>query len=358
MHILHFHSHIQSGIFPDAIKLARVIPFFKTGDKGSFSNYRPVSLLPQFSKIIEKLLNKRLDTFLEANQVLTSSQYGFRNKASTSHALLDLHEQLTKSMDEKLKTIGTFIDLKKVFDTIDHSLLIKKLNIYGIRGVASSWITSYLDKRSQYVYYNDVKSDTPDISCGVPQGSILGSKLFILYINDMVNVSKLFKFIIFADDTNLFCSNRDIVNLRIMVCHELSKLETWFALNKLSLNDSKTNYIIFSHFKINHDIQLFIVINVINRVSETKFLAVIIDDNLNCHSHIIWSYKWSLQGAIQRIFYCKESESCFVKYSLNMLYNSMCLPYISYCCEIWGNSSAYALNKILLLKKKCIRMVH
>ena len=106
------------------------------------------------------------------------------------------------------------------------------------------------------------------------------------YINDMVSVSKLFKFIIFADDTNLFCSNRDIVNLSIMVCHELSKLETWFALNKLSLNVSKTNYMLFSNFKINHDIQLFIGRNVINRVSETKFLGVIIDDNLNWHSHI------------------------------------------------------------------------
>ena len=233
----------------------------------------------------EKLFNKRLDTFLEANQVITSSRYGFRNKASTSHALLDLHVQLTKSMDEKLETIGIFIDLKKAFVTIEHSLLIKKLNIYGIRGVASSWITSYLDKRSQYVYYNDVKSDTLDISCGVPQGSILGQKLFILYINDMVNVSKLLKFIIFADDTNLFCSNRDIVYLSIMVCQEVSKLETWFALNKLSLNVSRTNLIIFSNFKTNHDIHLFLGRNEISRVSESTFLGVIIDDNLNWHSH-------------------------------------------------------------------------
>ena len=121
------------------------------------------------------------------------------------------HEQLAKSMYKKLKTIGIFIDLKKAFDTFDHSLLIKKLNSYGIRGVASSWITSYLDKRSQYVYYNDVKSDTIDITCRVPQGSFLGQKLFILYINDMVNVSKLFKFIIFADDTNQCCLKRYIV---------------------------------------------------------------------------------------------------------------------------------------------------
>ena len=125
------------------------------------------------------------------------------------------------------------------------------------------------------MYYNDVKSDTLDITCGVPQGSIRGPELFILYIDNMVNVSKLFQFIIFADDTDLFCSNRDIVNLSIMVCHELSKLETWFALNKLSPNLSKTNYIIFSNFKINHGIQLFIGRNLPNRVSETKFLTII-----------------------------------------------------------------------------------
>ena len=140
-----------------------------------------------------------------------------------------------------------------------------------------------------------------------------------------------------------------------MVCHEISKLETWFAFNKLSLDVSKTNYMIFSNFKINHDFQLFIGRNVISRVSETKFLGVIIDDNLNWHSrHINEVCRKLYKG----YFIVKRASHVLSKYPPNMLYNSMCLPYISYCCEIWGNTSAYALNTILLLQKKWIRMLH
>ena len=139
-----------------------------------------------------------------------------------------------------------------------------------------------------------------------------------------------------------------------MVCHKLSKLETWFALNKLSINVSKTNYMIFSNFNINHDIQLFIGRNLISRVSETKFLGVIIDDNLNWHSHINEVCRKLYNG----YFIVKRASHVLSKYSLNMFYNSMCLPYITYCSEIWRNASAYALNKIMLLQKKWIRMVH
>ena len=176
---------------------------------------------------------------METNNILSNNQYGFRNNSTTCHALLDLHEQLTKSIDDKLCKIGVFIDLKKAFDTIDPSLLLQKLNRYGIRGIANSWVSSYLKERSQYVFYNNENSDAMNICCGVPQGSILGAKLFILYIYDMVNVSKIFKFIIFADDTNLFCTSKDIVSLSVTICNELMKLKKWFALNKVSLNITK-----------------------------------------------------------------------------------------------------------------------
>ena len=177
------------------MKVAKVIPIFKGNDKQIFTNYRPISLLPQFSKILEKLFNVRLDNFIERHSILSNSQYGFRPNMSTSLALLELTEEITSALDKKKSSIGDFIDLKKAFDTIDHTLLLEKLRHYGVRGVANDWLSSYLENRLQYVSFGDTDSTLRNVICGVPQGSILGPKLFILYINDICNVSPVLKFI-------------------------------------------------------------------------------------------------------------------------------------------------------------------
>ena len=176
-----------------------------------YNNYRPISLLCKFSKILEKRYNKRLEKFIDKNNILSTSQYGFRTNMSTSHALIDLVEEISTSLDKKKYTLGVFIDFKKAFDTVNHSVLIEKLNHYGVRGVAENWIKSYLSGRNQFVNIGECSSDVIQISCGVPQGSVLGPKLFILYINDICNVSKLLKFILFADDTNILYSDSNIV---------------------------------------------------------------------------------------------------------------------------------------------------
>ena len=162
----------SKGVFPDALKIARVIPLFKSGDKHMFTNYRPVSLLPQFSKILEKIFNNRLDSFIEKNCILNECQYGFRNSRSTYMALMDLIENICESIDKKKYVMGIFIDLKKAFDTIDHNILLNKLYHYGIRGISNDWIKSYLENRKQFVQYDDAISDYKEILCGVPQGSI------------------------------------------------------------------------------------------------------------------------------------------------------------------------------------------
>ena len=164
----------SEGIFPEHMKTAKVIPLFKSGEKSYFTNYRPASLLPQFSKVLEKLFCSRFTKFIERNEILSDNQYGFRSKHSTSLALIDLVEELTNSIDNKSIAIGIFIDLKKAFDTIDHDLLLKKLEHYGIRGVAHNWLSSYISNRKQFVSYNDTVSNMLKITCGVPQGSILG----------------------------------------------------------------------------------------------------------------------------------------------------------------------------------------
>ena len=341
------------GVFPDDMKTAKVKPLFKSGERNVFTNYRPVSLLPQFSKILEKLFYNRLASFVETNSLLSEGQYGFRRNRGTNHALLELVEKITNATENKKVTVGVFVDLKKAFDTIDHSILIKKLMHYGVRTNSIKWIESYLNHRTQYVKFNNSCSDQMKMLCGVPQGSILGPLLFILYINDICNVSNVLEFILFADDTNIFCSGNDIITLRRVVNDELKKLNTWFDFNKLSLNVKKTNYMIFTSRVVQNELELYINNEKIEKVQSTKFLGVVIDDKLNWKEHIA-----RVKGKLSKCIAIMHK----VKYVLNsttllIIYNSLFLPYLSYCLEIWGNTYKSNVNPLYILQKKCIRVV-
>ena len=349
-----FNLSLSSGIFPDLMKVAKVVPLFKSGQNNVFTNYRPVSLLPQFSKILEKLFNKRLDKFLSKCNILSENQYGFREKRSTAMALMQLVEDITQSIDNRQHTIGVFIDLKKAFDTIDHNILLDKLYHYGLRGNAHFWIKSYLENRKQYVQLENLASDYMNVVCGVPQGSILGPKLFILYINDMCRVSECLKFILFADDTNLFCSGNDLLKLSETVTHELSKLKNWFAVNMLSLNVSKTNYMLFSNSRCDRDISIHIANVEISRVNVTKFLGVLIDDKLTWNEHISL-----VKSKVSRsIFLLNRAKHVFNYRAMLTLYNSIVLPYLSYCCELWGNTYKTRLTDLVVLQKRAVRIIH
>ena len=221
-------TYFEYGVFPDNMKVANVVTLFKAGDRSVCSNYIPISLLSQFSKILETLFNERLDKFIDKFQLLNNRQYGFRSQMSTSHALMDLVEEITSSIDAKEISIGVFIDLKKAFDTVNHTLLIDELDYYGIRGIAQEWLNSYLKGRKHFVQIDECASIILYVTCGVPQGSILGPKLFILYKNDICNASTSLKFILFADDTNVFYSGVDIQAICECISRELDKLHVCF----------------------------------------------------------------------------------------------------------------------------------
>ena len=193
-----------TGVFPEELKIANVVPIFKSGDEMIFSNYRPVSVLPVFSKVIERLMYNRLLKYINDNNILYKYQFGFQRGRSTHMALIVLIDKISEALENGDCVIGIFLDFSKAFDTVDHVILLQKLYFYGIHDITLSWFENYLSNRKQYVTYNGIVSNTEKITCGVPQGSILGPLLFLLYINDLSTVSEACMSILFADDTNMF----------------------------------------------------------------------------------------------------------------------------------------------------------
>ena len=209
---------VEHGIFPTKLKLAKVIPIHKANDESDPSNYRPMSLLSVFNRIFEKIMFIRLKSFLEKFSLLYDSQYGFREKRSTEHAILEITNQIQTNMDRKLYTCRIFIDLQKAFDTVDHSILLKKLEHYGIRGIVNDWFTSYLASRKQITEFGPSNiSKKATVLSGVPQGSVLGPLLFLVYINDICNSCNRMKFYLFADDTNLLYADKNLKSLESTV---------------------------------------------------------------------------------------------------------------------------------------------
>ena len=346
---------LEKGIFPKELKLAKVIPLHKGNDTNIISNYRPISLLPIFSKIYEKVMYNRLIAFLDTYKLLYELQFGFRKDHSTCAALIMLIDKITSELEQGNFVIGVFLDYSKAFDCINHSILLQKLHYYGIRGVALEWFKSYLSDRKQFVYFNNTKSNYRNVTCGVPQGSILGPILFLIYINDIVNVSNLLFPILFADDSNVFHAGKDPNEMINVMNIELNKLSIWLKANKLSLNVKKTHFMFFSppRKKAEFSNRLTIQGENINQVHETKFLGVMVDDKLSWASHINYISKKVSKGI--GILY--KARKYLPKSCLVTLYYSFIYPYLNYCLEVWGKATENIISKIKILQKRALRII-
>ena len=348
---------LSSGKCPDMSKIARVIPVYKNkGEKNLFTNYRPISLLPIFSKIIEKLVYNKIFHFLVRYGILFKSQYGFRKGHNTTHATLDFLKTIENAMKENELSIGVFCDLSKAFDTLDHEILLMKLDHYGIRGKWLSWIRSYLTNRQQYVDMDGTKSSLAPILYGVPQGSILGPLLFLIYINDLPAALDKVIPVMFADDTNLVIKGKNINELVTTLNAELDSLSDYFKANKLKLNVDKTKLVCFR--KKGYDLSegipdVILDGSILECEKDTTFLGITLDEHLTWENHCnkVANKMAKNTGVLNRVK--KSLPTC----SLLTIYNSLIFSHLCYGLEVWGATFEKNLKRIVGIQKKAIRII-
>jgi hypothetical protein len=357
-------TSFETGIVPKDMKIAKVIPIYKSSDKTLLKNYRPISLLPAFSKVIEKLMYKKITSFMNTNNLFFKHQYGFRENHSTVHPILHLLNQCALSTNHPNPefTLAIFCDLSKAFDVISHDILLSKLHCYGIRGIANNWFKNYLTDRVQYVEIDGFKSSYSQIECGVPQGSILGPLLYLIYVNDIC-FSCNGSILSFADDTTIYVSDSNIDSLYNNANILVNSLFKWFCSNRLSLNPTKTKYIVIRPPSLKGDLsqkQIMIENTLLYRIGKNcdekaaKFLGILIDENLT------WKYHLShINKKVSRaLFSLKQVKHFLPKQCMKTLYYSLIHSHLSYGILVWGNATQSALHQTTLLQKRAIRLIN
>ena len=349
-----FNISIHEGCFPTAMKQAKITPIHKGDSVLSVGNYRPISLLPIFSKIFERLIYNRLVTFITENKILSELQFGFQKNKSTEQAVTSIVSALDQAKSEKKSSYCVFLDFAKAFDTVNHEILLSKLDHYGIQGTSNSLFKTYLSNRTQQTEINGVLSEKGIIKHGVPQGSVLGPLLFLLYINDISKSSHLLKFFLFADDTTVFYSDQTNEDTETILNRELSKVSDWLAANKLSLNVKKSNFLHFHHGRCKKPtINLKLNETKVDEKVVTKYLGVLIDNKLNWKSHIehVKTKVSRGNGMISRIRYF-VNEQCLLN-----LYYSFIQSHVNYNLLNWTSTRPSFLNSINLKVKSAVRLI-
>jgi Reverse transcriptase (RNA-dependent DNA polymerase) len=358
---------LESGIFPDILKTAIIKPIYKKGGKTLINNYRPISILNNIAKIIEKCIKKRINDFLEYFNLLSVNQFGFRKGVGTQDAILKLTEKIHTEMDNNNKPLAIFIDLAKAFDTVAHNKLFIKLHSLGIRGVALELIKSYLSNRQQYVEINGTLSKPRYIEFGVPQGTVLGPLLFLIYINELCNLKIEGEILSFADDTVLLFADKTWDKVHEVAENELRKVKNWFDNNLLTLNKDKTMYITFSPKTNTQPIYSSLKIHTTNcmstdnkcnccilkNVSNIKYLGIVIDQHLKWNHHINSLVK-KLRYTLHKFYNLRYILSFS---NLKMVYHATVQSLIQYGITGWGGAYDVHLSKLVTLQNTLLKIM-
>ena len=350
-----FNMSLNHGKFPSFLQNAKVIPCHKGDSRLEMSNYRPISLLPTISKLFEKLMYARLIEFINKHNILYENQFGFQSGMSTEYAVNALLNNIVNTLEEKKFGVCILLDFAKAFDTVNHDILLKKLEHYGIRGVALNWLSSYLSNRMQCTEVGDTQSELEIIRWGVPQGSVLGPLLFLIYINDIVTSSDIFKFILFADDTSLYFSCDNVQVIEDTVNHELAKISEWLSANRLSLNVGKSKLLYFTNNDRTalKDIEIKINNQTLAEVASAKYLGVYLDNKLQWDVHIN-NIKLRLSKGVGIL---AKIRHYVPKSVLRSLYFTFINSHIDYNLLNWGTAPLANIEKISRKTRKAIRII-
>lgn len=353
--LLHIYNlSFRTGIFPEKLKMAKIIPLYKKSEHFLPGNYRPISLLSIFSKVLEKLMQKRLYCYLSQFDILFDLQFGFREKHSTTLALIEITDNIRNEVDKGNTVVGIYLDLSKAFDTVNHEKLLTKLFHYGVRGIVYDWFSSYLSSRTQMTFVNQrYSSSRRSALVGVPQGSALSPLLFLCYVNDIAHVLERNQIRLFADDTNVFISGNNVNDLQRKAQNSLISLNEWFLANHLSLNISKTCFSVFSKRIQENKIKLNLNGIVIPCVKSAKYLGVHLDSDLSMNNHCMF-VKNKLNKITSACFYISN----FINRShIRDIYFAYVFPHIKYGIEITGSSSVKNVSILQGCQNKLLKIL-